>query len=205
MKSVASIPSNYVSILQLQERWIKEKELKQHKQVVADLRERPVKKKNQQEEVESTVKLEVNGLVGDVVVKEEDVGRDLKRERNKKWPKKKKNQGKSMEEVVKCESRVYMSKGDNASSSKDSIAVETQFQDLCIKKSEEEEGKEVKEHTRLNRGQDCYRNKSRVWSSTRFSRPTRSMVWVKKNNVTDGVATSTKALGQSLKDLIHIP
>ncbi|KAF8083167.1 hypothetical protein N665_0790s0028 [Sinapis alba] len=128
MKSVASIPSNYVSILQLQERWMKEKERRKHKETDLGAKQQQQQVNGQrriQEEEEPRVNLEghfrINRLekepncvekeeaeVSAVVSKEEEEEEDGEywTERKKKWSKKKKkkkNQGGSVKEIlVKC-------------------------------------------------------------------------------------------------------
>uniref|UniRef100_A0A1J3KAT0 Uncharacterized protein n=1 Tax=Noccaea caerulescens TaxID=107243 RepID=A0A1J3KAT0_NOCCA len=215
MKSiVASIPANYVSILQLQERWNKEKERKQKEK---DSAERGVKQQvngqgRREEEEEEAMKvaetmqpranLEERGLGGGFRMdrrkkelkcvekeklevsanKDEDGGGDS-RERKKKWSKKFVEFESNNNDIQVIQGRGHMSNGDiivqnreNAAS--DSIAVETQFQDLRIKKKAE---LEVNGPARLNSGQGgYYRNQKHDWSSTRVIRSTGTMIWVKK-------------------------
>ncbi|KAF8104016.1 hypothetical protein N665_0181s0037 [Sinapis alba] len=188
MKGVASIPANYVSILQLQERWMKEKGRKQKERDIVESGAVKEKVNGQGEAVEEPrVKLEKEGVEVSATVskKDEDGGGDS-RERKNKWFKKKvnkKNQDGSVEEVVKCESKArennpvkeetpgenIVQNRDNAASN--SIGVETQCQQRV------EEGgrdREVKGPVRLNR------NQKHDWSSTRVIKATRTMVWVKK-------------------------
>ncbi|CAA7026427.1 unnamed protein product [Microthlaspi erraticum] len=204
--SVASIPANYVSILQLQERWEKEKERKQKEK---DLAERGVKQqvngqgKREEEDVmkvagamQPRTNLEENGLGGGFRMdrrkkeskcvevcanKEENGGGGDSRERKKKWSKKEmRKQGGSVEEIVECETKAEKIVQNRENAASDSIAVETQFQDLRIKKKAE---LEVKGPARLNSGQGgYYRNQKHDWSSTRVIRSTGAMVWVKKGN-----------------------
>ncbi|CAH2038757.1 unnamed protein product [Thlaspi arvense] len=243
MKSVASIPANYVSILQLQERWVKERERKQKEK---DLAESGVKQQaNGQgwrekmkvvvEAVEPRMKLEKKGLGGGfrpnrlekepnceeaevsatVSNKDEDGGDS--QQRKKRWGKKmkkKKNQDGSVEEesfkseskacipresnLVKEESpRVYVAKGDKIvqNRERDSIAVESQFQDLWTEKrvGEEASDREVKGPARLNSGHSNYRNRKHDWSSTRVIRATGPTVWVKKGKI-DGASESNGVL-----------
>lgn len=188
-ESVALIPDNYVSILQLQERWNKDKERKQKERYIA---ERSVKEKvNEQGKREDAIeeprgKIEKDGVeVFAIVSKKDEEGGDS-RETKKKWSKKKvnkKNQGGSVEEVVKFGSKnqvkeqtqgeKIVQKRENANS----ISVETQFQDRV-----EEDGRDrgVNVHVRMNGRQGCYRNEKHDWSSTRVIKATRTMVWVKK-------------------------
>ncbi|CAH8391676.1 unnamed protein product [Eruca vesicaria subsp. sativa] len=176
-KSVASIPANYVSILQLQERWKKEKELKQKGREIV---ERGVKAKvNGQGRKDETIEkgVEVFAIVS---TKDEDGG-DLK-ERKKKWSKKKvskKNQGGSVEtNLVKEETQgeIIVQNRENAADS-NLISVETQFQQRV-----EEDGRDrkVKGPVRLNSGKGYYRNQKHDWSATRVIKASRAMVWVKK-------------------------
>uniref|UniRef100_A0A1J3F0Z6 Uncharacterized protein n=1 Tax=Noccaea caerulescens TaxID=107243 RepID=A0A1J3F0Z6_NOCCA len=202
--SVASIPANYVSILQLQERWNKEKERKQKEK---DSAERGVKQQvngqgRREEEEEEAMKvaetmqpranLEEMRLGGGFRMdrrklevsanKDEDGGGDS-RERKKKWSKKFVEFESNNNDIQVIQGRGHMSNGDiivqnreNAAS--DSIAVETQFQDLRIKKKAE---LEVNGPARLNSGQGgYYRNQKHDWSSTRVIRSTGTMIWVKK-------------------------
>lgn len=179
MKSVALIPDNYVSILQLQERWNKDKERKQKEKYIA---ERSVKEKvNEQGKREDAIE-EPRGKIEKyrvevfaIVSKKDEEGGDS-RETKKKWKVNKKNQGGSVEEVVKCGSKNQVkeqTQGENANS----ISVETQFQDRV-----EEDGRDrgVNVHVRMNGRQGCYRNQKHDWSSTRVIKATRTMVWVKK-------------------------
>ncbi|ESQ36276.1 hypothetical protein EUTSA_v10008812mg [Eutrema salsugineum] len=199
MKSVASVPANYVSILELQERWMKEKERNQKEK---DLVERGVKLKQQvngqrrredimkvvvvQEAMEPRVNLEGKCLGGGFpknqrkkkpkcVEKEQlEDGRDP-RERKKIWSKKEtKNHVEESKVDISREKnnpvKEELSKGDNAAASH-LISVETQFQDLRV----EEEGRETEGPVRLNSGQGYYRNRKHYWSSTLVP-----MVWVKK-------------------------
>ncbi|KFK42960.1 hypothetical protein AALP_AA1G061500 [Arabis alpina] len=195
MKSVASIPANYVSILQLQERWMREKERKQKKEVNEQRRreEDVVKVVEESMEVPS-VKLEEKGFISKkvsaIVSKEEENGG----EGDSKKKKKKRSKKKNVKEIVKCEPKVspaYIPRKENSSNpvkeiaSKDSVAEEeTQFQDLWIKKRVEEKGREFKVPERLNNGQSYVgKNQRQHWSSTRVVRETtttRTMVWVKK-------------------------
>lgn len=191
-KSVASIPDNYVSILQLQERWMKEKERK-HKQ--KDLPERGVKQQvdrrrdeeNVMKVVKPSVKHEEEGLSGGfrmhcgvnrskkepnkvsaIVIKKDEDGGDL--------TEKKKNN------PVKEDT--FTSKGENAAKE------EAQFRNRWIKKKveEEEESRQVNGTARLNSGHGYSRNQRRDWSSTRVIKiTTRTMVWVKKGK-NDGAA-----------------
>ncbi|XP_018489271.1 uncharacterized protein LOC108859865 [Raphanus sativus] len=178
MKSVALIPDNYVSILQLQERWNKDKE---RKQKGINIVERGVKEKvNEQgrREEDATeeprVKIEKDGVeISAIVSKKNEDGGDLK-ERKKKWSKKKKvnkkNQSGSVNNPVKEETpgEKIVHNRENAAS------VDTQFQHRV----EEEEGRDrgVNVHVR----QGYYRNQKHDWSSTRVIKATRTMVWVKK-------------------------
>ncbi|CAN7139078.1 unnamed protein product [Brassica rapa subsp. narinosa] len=201
MKSVASIPENYVSILQLQERWIKEKEGK-HKETHLGVKQQQVDGQRRREKEEPRVNLEgrfhINRLKKEtncvekegvevsatVSKKGEDVG--YWRGRKKKWSKRenKKNQGGSVKEVVKSvsvreeipEDYIIQNRENN------SLGVETQFQHLLIKKSVEEDGRDrggVKVPARLNGRQGYYRNQKHE---------TKTMVWVKKeeNNGSGG-------------------
>ncbi|KAG5375675.1 hypothetical protein IGI04_040271 [Brassica rapa subsp. trilocularis] len=106
MKSVASIPENYVSILQLQERWMKGKERK-HKERDLGVKQQQVNE--QREEVEEPMvnleecfhidrrEKESNCIEKEVSATVSKKGEDggYWRERKKKWSKKKnkKNQG----------------------------------------------------------------------------------------------------------------
>ncbi|CAF1923965.1 BnaC05g04400D [Brassica napus] len=197
MKSVASIPANYVSILQLQERWMKEKEGK-HKERDLGVKQQQVDGQRKREKEEPRVNLEgrfhINRLKKEtncvdkegvevsatVSKKGEDGG--YWRDRKKKWSKKKnkKNQGGSVKEVVKSVSVKEEIPGDNivqnrenAAAASNLISLETQFQHLLIKKRVEEDGRDrqVKVPARLNSRQGYYRNQKHE---------TRTMVWVKK-------------------------
>ncbi|XP_010486081.1 PREDICTED: DNA ligase 1-like [Camelina sativa] len=186
-KSLASIPDNYVSILQLQERWLKEKERKQRKQ--KDSVERGVKAKQQQvdheqprRQEESAVKPKEKGLCG--VSRMHSAVDRCKKE--SKWVKKEElevsaaivsnkdevggdpREKKKSDPVKEDTRRVFTSKGEHAAKE------ETKFQKRWIKKRVEEE---VKGPTRLTSGQGYYRNQRHDWSI-----PTRAMVWVKKGN-----------------------
>ncbi|KAL0703454.1 hypothetical protein Bca4012_069879 [Brassica carinata] len=189
MKSVASNPANYVSIIQLQERWIKEKEGK-HKERDLGVKQQ-VDGQPRREKEEPRVNLEgrfhINRLKKEtncvdkegvevsatVSKKGEDGG--YWRDRKKKWSKKKnkKNQGGSVKEVVKSVSVKEEIPGDNivqnrenAAAASNSISLETRFEHLLIKKRVEEDGRDrqVKVPARLNSRQGYYR----------------TMVWVKK-------------------------
>lgn len=125
MKSVASIPDNYVSILQLQERWMKEKEGKQ-KEIDLEVKQQQQVNGQRRREEEPRVKLERTKSLGgtvhsnrrkketDCVEKEEaDVSaivskkgecEGYSRERKKKRSKKK-NQ---VKEVVESGSKAYI-------------------------------------------------------------------------------------------------
>ncbi|CAE5956710.1 unnamed protein product [Arabidopsis arenosa] len=200
-KSVASIPANYVSILQLQERWLKEKEQKQKekdfvergvKQQVDHGQRRRAEEEDAVKAMETIVKLGEKGMqcgvnrcknepkgvkkeeieVSAIVSSKDDVGGDS-REKKKKTP------------VKENTRRAFKPKGENAAKE------ETQFfQNRWIKKKVEEEGEtsEVKEPARLNSKQGYYQNQRHDWSSTRVIRATTStMVWVKKGT-NDGAA-----------------
>ncbi|CAH8339852.1 unnamed protein product [Eruca vesicaria subsp. sativa] len=178
MKSVASIPANYVSILQLQERWMKEKEGK-HKERDLGVKQQEVNEQRRREEAD------VSAVVSK---KKEDEDGEYSRKKKKKWSKKKK-QGGSVKEVVKSGTKAYIPReinplkeeipGDKTvqniekAAASNSISVETQFQHLWIKKKVEEDGRdrEVKEPAKLNRGQGYYRNQKHETSA---------MMWVKK-------------------------
>ncbi|RID40393.1 hypothetical protein BRARA_J00439 [Brassica rapa] len=113
MKSVASIPENYVSILQLQERWMKGKERK-HKERDLGVKQQQVN--GQREEVEEPMvnleecfhidrrEKESNCIEKEVSATVSKKGEDggYWRERKKKWSKKKnkKNQGGSVKEEI---------------------------------------------------------------------------------------------------------
>ncbi|KAF2591275.1 hypothetical protein F2Q70_00042036 [Brassica cretica] len=194
--SVASIPANYVSILQLQEHWIKEKELKQKEREIV---ERGVKEKvngqGRREEAteEPRVKLEKEGVEVSAIVSKKD---EDSRERKKKWSKKKvnkKNQGGPVEKVVKCGSNNPVkeeTQGEKVVQNREnaacnSIGVETQF-----KQRVEEGGRDRKANgdVRFNSEKGYYRNQKHDWSSTRVIKATKTMVWVKKgeNDATGG-------------------
>ncbi|CAF2051939.1 uncharacterized protein LOC106419998 [Brassica napus] len=183
MKSAASIPDNYVSILQLQERWMKDKERKQKEREIV---QRGVKQQVNAVE-EPRVKLKEMGYeVSAIVSKKDEDGGDS---RKKKWSKKKvnkKNQGGPVEAVVKCGSNnnpvkeetqgeKVVQNRENAACN--SIGVETQF-----KQRVEEGGRDrnVNGAVRLNSGKGYYRNQKHDWSSTRVIKATKTMVWVKK-------------------------
>ncbi|KAG2260241.1 hypothetical protein Bca52824_079535 [Brassica carinata] len=187
MKSVASIPANYVSILQLQERWTKNKERKQKER---DIVERGAKEKvngrgRREEAVEEPrVKLEKKEVeVSAILSKKDEDGGDSRKKWYKKKVNKKKNQGGPVEEVVRCGSNNPVeeeTQGEKIVQNREnanSIGVENQSQQQV-----EENGRdrEVKGPVRLNSGQGYYRNQKHDWSSTRVIKPTRSMVWVKK-------------------------
>ncbi|CAH8251362.1 unnamed protein product [Arabidopsis lyrata] len=191
-KSVASIPANYVSILQLQQRWLKEKEQKQKEK---DYVERGVKqqvdhgqrrREDEEEEEEDAVKvvkaMETKVKLGEkgmqcgvkkeeievsaiVVSNKDDVGGDT-REKKKKYT------------VKENARRAFKYKGENAAKEGTHF-----FQNRWIKKKVEEQGEtsEVKEPARLNTKQDYHQNQRHDLSSTRVMRATTStMVWVKK-------------------------
>ncbi|KAL0723837.1 hypothetical protein Bca4012_038436 [Brassica carinata] len=192
MKSVASIPDNYVSILQLQERWMKEKEGKYNETDLGVKQQQRVRQRRREEEEPRVKKLEGKSLGGTVhvnprekepncvekeetevsavVSKEEKEDGEYLKERKKKWSKKK-NQGGSVKEVG---SKAYAPKeipGENTVQNRENAAasaVETQFQHLQIKKRVEED-RQVHGPARLNRGH--YRNQNHE---------ARTMVWVKK-------------------------
>ncbi|RID48937.1 hypothetical protein BRARA_I05409 [Brassica rapa] len=182
MKSAASIPANYVSILQLQERWMKDKERKQKEREIV---ERGVNEKVNAVE-EPRVKLKEMGYeVSAIVSKKDEDGGDS---RKKKWSKKKvnkKNQGGPVEAVVKCGSNSPVKEGtqgekivhNSENAACNSIGVETQF-----KQRVEEGGRDrnVNGDVRLNSGKGYYRNQKHDWSSTRVIKATKTMVWVKK-------------------------
>ncbi|KAL0732395.1 hypothetical protein Bca4012_008604 [Brassica carinata] len=190
MKSVASIPANYVSILQLQERWNKDKERK-HKE--RDIVERGVKEKvngrgRREEAVEEPrVKLEKKEVeVSAILIKKDEDGGDSRKKWSKKKVNKKKNQGGPVEEVVRCGSNnpvnaetqgeIIVQYRENAAAS-NSIGVESQFQQRV---GEGGRDREFKGPMRLNSRQGYYRNQKHDWSSTRVIKATRTMVWVKK-------------------------
>ncbi|CAG7867498.1 uncharacterized protein LOC103843554 [Brassica rapa] len=185
MKSAASIPDNYVSILQLQERWMKDKERKQKEREIV---QRGVKQQVNAVE-EPRVKLEEMGLGAEKEGIEVSANEDGGDSRKKKWSKKKvnkKNQGGPVEAVVKCGSNnnpvkeetqgeKVVQNRENAACN--SIGVETQF-----KQRVEEGGRDrnVNGAVRLNSGKGYYRNQKHDWSSTRVIKATKTMVWVKK-------------------------
>ncbi|KAH0913557.1 hypothetical protein HID58_036878 [Brassica napus] len=155
MKSAASIPDNYVSILQLQERWMKDKERKQKEREIV---QRGVKQQVNAVE-EPRVKLKEMGYeVSAIVSKKDEDGGDS---RKKKWSKKKGEKVVQNRENAAC----------------NSIGVETQF-----KQRVEEGGRDrnVNGAVRLNSGKGYYRNQKHDWSSTRVIKATKTMVWVKK-------------------------
>ncbi|EFH65862.1 hypothetical protein ARALYDRAFT_470661, partial [Arabidopsis lyrata subsp. lyrata] len=175
-KSVASIPANYVSILQLQQRWLKEKEQKQKEK---DYVERGVKQQvdhgqrrredeeegskghGNKSEARGSVKKEEIEVSAIVVSNKDDVGGDT-REKKKKYT------------VKENARRAFKYKGENAAK---------EGTHCWIKKKVEEQGEtsEVKEPARLNTKQDYHQNQRHDLSSTRVMRATTStMVWVKK-------------------------
>ncbi|CAL9213933.1 unnamed protein product [Arabidopsis halleri] len=196
-KSVASIPANYVSILQLQERWLKEKEQKQKEK---DFVERGVKQQvdhgqRRRAEEEDAVKV-VKAM--ETKVKLGEKGMQCGVNRCKKEPKGVKKEeievsaivsnkddvgGDSREKkkkytVKENARRAFKYKGENAAKEETHF-----FQNHWVKKKVEEEGEtsEVKEPARLNSKQGYYQNQRHDWSSTRVMRATTSaMVWVKK-------------------------
>ncbi|EOA38492.1 hypothetical protein CARUB_v10010258mg [Capsella rubella] len=203
-KSVASIPDNYVSILQLQERWLKEKERKQKnpkysvdRGVKAKQQVDHGQRRRQEENVvtasKPSVKPEEKGLGGGSLmhsavnrcnkepkcVKKDELKGSANvsnKEEDRGDPREKKKSDPTKEDTR----RVFTAKGELAAKE------ETKFQERCwIKKRVEEEGetKEVKGPARLTSGQGYSRNQRHGWSSTRVIRaPTGTMVWVKKGN-----------------------
>ncbi|KAJ0250797.1 DNA ligase-like protein [Hirschfeldia incana] len=185
MKSVASIPDNYVSILQLQERWNKDKERKQKEREIV---ERGVKEKvnnvQGRREGKDAIEepIEKDGVEVSAIVSKKDEDGGDSRERKKKLSKKKvnkKNHGGSVEEVVKCGSnnpvkeetpgeKIVQNRENSAS---DLIGVE-----------EDGRVRGVNGHVRLNGGEGYYRNQKHDWSSTRVIKASRTMVWVKKGH-----------------------
>ncbi|CAA0171959.1 unnamed protein product [Arabidopsis thaliana] len=206
-KSVALIPANYVSILQLQERWLKEKEKKQKekdfvergvKQQVDQRQRRREEEENVVKAMETKVKLEEHSLSGgvrmhcsvnrwkrdQVCVKKEEIkvsGIVSNKDEDSvdSREKKKKNP------VKENTRRVFKSKGENAAK---------EVTQCWIKKKveEERETSEVKGTARLISKQGYYQNKRHDWSSTRVIRATTStMVWVKKGKK-DGAVGENK-------------
>ncbi|XP_010414194.1 PREDICTED: myosin-M heavy chain-like [Camelina sativa] len=229
-KTTASIPANYISILQLQERWINEKEKKRKEEEEEERRQKQLQveeeKKREEEEKrlnrsnqgrkkkKSTsgggarfVEKEIPEVTAEVgsgggedtaeMLPKKDRGFRSKRYDSKKKKKKKTNQDVALEDdVVAVDSggcgsiaptesvvtenvtpakdviRVYRKKSEKAAT-----AVETQFEDLSIKR--DETTKNLKAQTKPS-------NRNRAAST---------MVWVKKERANDdGIASGVKPL-----------
>lgn len=179
--SLASIPANYLSILQLQERWLKEKDRKQKEKHSVE-RELNGQRRRQEEEdvvkaIEPKGKLEENNLGGGCFCMHCGMNRCKKEPKcvEKKELKvsaivsnKDEHDGGDSSELKKI---APVKEGENAA--RDSIVEETKFHDVWIKKRVEEQGRAVKGPARLH---------SRQNQTT-----TRTMVWVKKGKK-DGAA-----------------
>lgn len=220
-KTTPSIPANYISILQLQERWINEKEKKRKEEEEERRRKQQVeeddlKKAEEEKRLNRSNRKQwgrknefTNGGEASIADKEKpqvtaaeglpEKNRGFRRKRYKS--NKKKNQDVAVvEDDVDCgcvsiappESfmtenvtpvkdviRVYRKKGKRVTGKKSVVtdaatAMETQFEDLCIK------------------GGATKNLKPQTKSSNRGAAST--MVWVKKERAGDGIASGVKPL-----------